>query len=165
MYSIDTHKVIYNGIDTKVFSPDSSIETIDQSIFYFGTLSDAKGVNTLAKTFNEVVKLYPKATLHLIGKGKAYWDYLCEHVLSGDAKKQTTYYGTKQLYELPKLLCKANLICLPTNGETFAILPTCHGTNRNPQGSVGRAVAPLSAPTCKILCSNIFQNSRREPAR
>jgi glycosyltransferase involved in cell wall biosynthesis len=121
MYSIDTHKVIYNGIDTKVFSPDSSIETIDQSIFYFGTLSDAKGVNTLAKTFNEVVKLYPKATLHLIGKGKAYWDYLCEHVLSGDAKKQTTYYGTKQLYELPKLLCKANLICLPTNGETFGL--------------------------------------------
>lgn len=121
IYSVDTHKVIYNGIDTKVFSPDPSVETIGQSIFYFGTLSDAKGVDTLAKVFNEVLKLYPKASLHLIGKGNSYWNYLCEHVLSSDAKKQTTYYGAKQLYELPKLLCKANLICLPTNGETFGL--------------------------------------------
>lgn len=119
MYSIDTHKVIYNGIDTKVFSPDSSVETIGQSIFYFGTLSDAKGVDKLAKIFNEVNRSYPDASLHLIGKGKAYWDYLREHVLSGDAKKQTTYYGAKQLNELPKLLSKANLICFPTNGENF----------------------------------------------
>ena len=81
MYSIDTHKVIYNGIDTNVFSPDSSVETIDQSIFYFGTLSDAKGVHTLAKIFNEVVKLYPKASLHIIGKGKAYWNNLYENIL------------------------------------------------------------------------------------
>lgn len=121
IYSVDTHKVIYNGIDTKVFSPDPSVETIDQSIFYFGTLSDAKGVDTLAKVFNEVLKLYPKASLHLIGKGNTYWNYLCEHVLSSDSKRQTTYYGAKQLYELPKLLCKANLICLPTNGETFGL--------------------------------------------
>ena len=121
IYSVDTHKVIYNGIDTKVFSPDPSVETIGQSIFYFGTLSDAKGVDTLAKVFNEVLKLYPKASLHLIGKGNTYWNYLCEHVLSSDSKRQTTYYGAKQLYELPKLLCKANLICLPTNGETFGL--------------------------------------------
>jgi len=121
MYSIDTHKVIYNGIDTKVFSPDSSIETIDQSIFYFGTLSDAKGVYTLAKVFNEVVKLYPKASLHIIGKGNAYWNNLYENILSTEAKGLTIYYGTKQLYELPKLLSKANLICLPTHGETFGL--------------------------------------------
>ena len=121
MYSIDTHKVIYNGIDTKVFSPDSSIETIDQSIFYFGTLSDAKGVHTLAEIFNEVVKLYPHASLHIIGKGTAYWNHLYEEILNKEAKEQTTYYGTKQLYELPKLLSKANLICLPTNGETFGL--------------------------------------------
>ena len=121
MYSIDSDKVIYNGIDTNMFSPDSSIETIDQSIFYFGTLSDAKGVHTLAEIFNEVVKLYPKASLHIIGKGNAYWNYLCESVFSEDAQKQATYYGTKQLYELPKSLSKANLICLPTKGETFGL--------------------------------------------
>ena len=119
MYSIDTHKVIYNGIDTNVFSPDSSVETIDQSIFYFGTLSDAKGVHTLAKIFNEVVKLYPKASLHIIGKGKAYWNNLYENILSPDAREQTVYYGAKQLNELPKLLRKANLICFPTKGENF----------------------------------------------
>ena len=121
MYSIDSDKVIYNGIDTNIFSPDPSIETIDQSIFYFGTLSDAKGVHTLAEIFNEVVKLYPKASLHIIGKGNAYWNYLCESVFSEDAQKQATYYGTKQLYELPKSLSKANLICLPTKGETFGL--------------------------------------------
>ena len=119
MYSIDTHKVIYNGIDTNVFSPDSSVETIDQSIFYFGTLSDAKGVHTLAKIFNEVVKLHPKASLHIIGKGKAYWNNLYENILSPDAREQTVYYGAKQLNELPKLLRKANLICFPTKGENF----------------------------------------------
>lgn len=121
MYSVDTHKVIYNGIDTKLFSPNSSVETIDQSIFYFGTLSDAKGVNTLAKIFNEVIKLYPEASLHLIGKGTGYWKYLQETILSTDAKKQTFYYGAKQLNELPELLNKSKLVCLPTNGETFGL--------------------------------------------
>ena len=121
MYSIDSDKVIYNGIDTNMFSPDPSIETIDQSIFYFGTLSDAKGVHTLTEIFNEVVKLYPHASLHIIGKGNAYWNNLYDNILSKEAKKQTTYYGTKQLHELPELLCKANLICLPTKGETFGL--------------------------------------------
>lgn len=121
MYSIDSHKVIYNAIDTKLFSLDPSIEIINQSIFYFGTLSDAKGVHTLAEIFNEVVILYPKASLHIIGKGNAYWNNLYENILSTEAKGQTTYYGTKQLSELPKLLSKANLICLPTNGETFGL--------------------------------------------
>jgi glycosyltransferase involved in cell wall biosynthesis len=119
MYSIDTHNVIYNGIDTKVFAPNPSIESINQSIFYFGTLSDAKGVHTIAKIFNEVVKLHPKASLHIIGKGNEYWNYLYNNILSNTAKEQTIYYGSKQLNELPELLCKANIICFPTKGENF----------------------------------------------
>jgi len=42
IYDIEIDKVIYNGIDSSLFAPDSAIKTIKKSIFYFGTLSKQK---------------------------------------------------------------------------------------------------------------------------
>lgn len=119
IYNITTNTVIYNGIDSSIFSPDINTEEIDQSIFYFGTLSKAKGLDRLANIFNIIIKKFPNSSLHLIGRGKDYWEHTIKKNLTPDALKNTTYYGGKQVYELPKLLNKASLICLPTRGENF----------------------------------------------
>lgn len=119
IYNVNTQKVIYNGINTTVFSPDEKTIKINQSIFYFGTLSAAKGLDKLVNVFNTIIEKFPNSSLHLIGRGSDYWEHTIKKTLTPIALKSTTYYGAKQVYELPKLLNKATLICLPTKGENF----------------------------------------------
>jgi glycosyltransferase involved in cell wall biosynthesis len=63
-------KIIYNGIDINLFSSKYNVDEIPKSIFYVGTLSDAKGLNVLCAIFNKIIEIHPDATLHLIGRGK-----------------------------------------------------------------------------------------------
>lgn len=118
-YNVEADITIPNGIDTTVFSPDDSIQEIPKSIFYAGTLSDAKGVNKLASIFNDIQSKHRDASLHFIGRGEKYSKYLSEEILTKDALKNTRFYGHTPLHELPKLLLKASVIVIPTKGETF----------------------------------------------
>lgn len=121
IYNVETDKIIYNGIDTTFFSPEALAEPKGKSIFYFGTLSKAKGVDTLCKVFNEVVKKFPEASLHLIGRGEYYWDYLKRSILSDEAIENVTHHGPKQLADLATLLQKAAVCVVPSLNETFGL--------------------------------------------
>lgn len=118
-YNVDVDIVIHNGINTLNFAPDKSVKEIPKSIYYIGTLSEAKGVKDLVAIFNDVVLKEPEATLHLIGRGETYWNYLKLEVCSKNALKQTTYYNHVQLSEIPKKLSEASIIAVPSKGETF----------------------------------------------
>jgi len=118
-YNVKVNTIIQNGIDTKIFSPDYSIELITKSIFYFGTISEAKGLKNLALIFNEVVNQSPDASLHLLGRGEKYMNYLKENVFSQKALKNIHYYGHTPLYEIPQKIMQASLVVVPTLGETF----------------------------------------------
>ncbi|WP_299335779.1 glycosyltransferase family 4 protein [uncultured Psychroserpens sp.] len=122
IYAIDVDTIIYNGIDANLFAPNPNIKEIEHSIFYFGTISKAKGLDTLCKVFNEVIKAYPDASLHLIGRGTNYLDHLKTNVLSPVAKDNVTYYGAKQIEELPKLVSKATVCVFPSLNETFGLI-------------------------------------------
>lgn len=118
-YNVDVDTVIPNGIDIDVFSPKPEIPTKPNSIYYIGTMSEAKGVKDLAIIFNKVVTVNPDATLHLIGRGEHYWQYLKSEVLSPEALKNTTYFNHLPLSKIPQKLSEASVIAVPSKGETF----------------------------------------------
>jgi glycosyltransferase involved in cell wall biosynthesis len=115
-------KVIYNGIDALLFSPRDKSAIIPGSVFYVGTLSDAKGVDVLCRAFNAIVKTNPKASLHLIGRGEDYFINKVKTILDPAAFDNTTYYGGKQLEEIPALLAKAEVCVYPSLNETFGLV-------------------------------------------
>ncbi|MTE27621.1 glycosyltransferase family 4 protein [Winogradskyella ouciana] len=118
-YNVDVDTVIHNGIDTKLFAPDNTIKELPKSIFYVGTMSEAKGVKDLANIFNSIIEAQPEASLHLIGRGESYWNYINTEVLSEKAQDKTQYYNHYQLSEIPKKLMEASVIVVPSKGETF----------------------------------------------
>ena len=118
-YNVDVAKVIPNGINTEVFKPLKDHEKIQQSIFYFGTLSDAKGVDRLAKIFNKIHQKFPEASLHIIGKNENYFNTLKNEVINRYAQNNVNYYGHISLLDLPKHIAKASLVIVPSKGETF----------------------------------------------
>ena len=97
IYKISPDKIIYNGIDADFFAPAKVDETINHSIFYFGTMSKAKGVDILCKVFSQVVEKFPNATLHLIGRGQDYFNHLSENILTESARKKNHLPRTKKL--------------------------------------------------------------------
>ncbi|MEH6536570.1 MAG: glycosyltransferase family 4 protein [Psychroserpens sp.] len=121
IYNVDIDKVIHNGIDANLFSPNLQVSEIEQSIFYFGTLSKAKGVCILCEVFNTIVENHPKATLHLIGRGVDFLEHVKSTILSEKAKINMTYYGVKQMHELPDLLSQATVCVFPSLNENFSL--------------------------------------------
>jgi len=121
IYNIDIDKVIHNGIDTELFTPNPKVSEIEQSIFYFGTISKAKGVDILCHVFNDIIENFPNSTLHLIGRGHEYLENIKQNVLSEKAKKHMTYYGVKQMNELPDLLSQATVCVFPSLNENFSL--------------------------------------------
>ena len=122
IYNIEVDRVIYNGIDHELFSPRKNVQEIPQSIFYFGTLSSAKGVDRLCRIFNEVIERYPEASLHIIGKGKNYWEQTCKKVLSEKALTASLYYGPKNSADLPEIIQQATLFVFTSQNENFGLV-------------------------------------------
>lgn len=110
---------IYNGVDLEKFEPVRDKGYIKNSIFYFGTLSEKKGVKFLCEVFNEFKKNNPEATLHLIGRGENYFSYLEENVIDPKYIKDVTYYGAVENSKLSQYVKDANVVVFPTQGENF----------------------------------------------
>ena len=112
------YTVIHNGVNIDKFKEQKE-DLIKDSIFYFGTLSKEKGVETLCKTFNKICDNNSNATLHLVGRRDEYWKYLKENILTDEALTRTKYYGVVDYDELEKVLSKASMFVFPTRGENF----------------------------------------------
>ena len=119
LYHLNASVLIYNGLDTSFFKPEKEVQRISKSIFYFGTLSASKGLMELVRIVNKVHQTHPDMSLHLIGRGKAYFDKKIKKSLSSSLLEQTTFYAEQDLSDLPRILSSADLILLPSRGETF----------------------------------------------
>ena len=116
-----TPHVIYNGIDTSHFKPTKSSCTIKYSIFYHGTISKPKGLDVLAKIFNRIIELCPRAGLHLIGKNDSGYLAILKSSLSKQAKNNLVYHGEVNQTFLPNLLEKAHVFVFPSTIENFSL--------------------------------------------
>ena len=113
--------VIYNGVDTSHFKPVNTSGKIHYGIFYHGSISKPKGLDILVEVFNQVIKLFPKAQLHIVGKNDSGYLRVLKNSLSKQAKQAFTYHGELSQKLLPNLLEKAHLFVFPSRVENFSL--------------------------------------------
>jgi glycosyltransferase involved in cell wall biosynthesis len=119
--------VIYNSvtlpkpkyINNKLYLAEP---TIINSIFYFGSLRERKGIDIACRIFNAVIKEFPKASFHVLGNNNNdYWNKEAKKILSPDALERTTYYGAITNEQIFEYLQKAHVVLFPSYGENFSI--------------------------------------------
>lgn len=101
--------LIKNGIDVHYFSP-SKEKTIEQSIFFFGNATPEKGFDICLNTFYNILKKYPNATLHIIGR----YNKKINH-------PNIIYHGFLTGEKLKATLDKGKIFLFPSIGETFGL--------------------------------------------
>jgi glycosyltransferase involved in cell wall biosynthesis len=120
IFHISNPQLIYNGIDSHIFSNNEKNSKIENSIFYFGNLSKEKGVETALEAFNRIKKDVPNCTLHFVGKTNDYQSKLIDF-LPKDVLKDVFFYGNQSFSEIVNLLSKAAVVFFPSKGENFSL--------------------------------------------
>ncbi|MCF6308041.1 MAG: glycosyltransferase family 4 protein [Flavobacteriaceae bacterium] len=118
-------KVIYNGVSIQeIIKGKEYIKptTIQKSIFYFGLLTERKGLDIACKVFNDIITEFPSATFHLVGGNiNNNWERISRDILSTKALKNTIYYGSIPNDEIFTYLSKAHVVIFPSFGETLSL--------------------------------------------
>lgn len=121
LFNIENPKLIYNGIDTKLYMPIQERSIIHKSIFYLGNVSYEKGADTLLDAFIKVKAIYPDATLHFIGNSNDYPSSILQNPSLLAIKDSIIFYGNKNNTEIIKLINNAQVVCFPSKGENFSL--------------------------------------------
>lgn len=101
--------LIKNGIDVQDFNP-SKEKPNEQSIFFFGNATPEKGFDICLNTFYNILKKYPNATLHIIGR----YNKKINH-------PNIIYHGFLTNEKLKATLDKGKIFLFPSIGETFGL--------------------------------------------
>lgn len=118
------YAVIYNCVDTSVFSPDRSSKRIKGLILFVNTIVPKKGVEQLMEAMNLVFEARPDAKLVLLGKcsNPQYLDFLISK-LHSNFQEQVQFLGHVDRTEVVSYMQKANVCVFPSYSEAFAMGP------------------------------------------
>jgi glycosyltransferase involved in cell wall biosynthesis len=117
-----TIEVIYNAIDTEMFTPNHQYIK-PKSVLYFGTLVRKKGVLEIAKMFNVLAEQDDETCLILLGKdNKDVFTgdstlALIKEILSEKAIKKTTYINAVPYKEVINYIQQSEVVLLPSFAE------------------------------------------------
>jgi glycosyltransferase involved in cell wall biosynthesis len=121
LFNINNSKLIYNGIDENFYRPIFDSEIIPNSIFFLGNVSYEKGAETILTAFFIIKKMYPQASLHLIGNPNQYEVLVKEFDKEKSAKESIIFYGNRNAVEVVELINQAEVVCFPSKGENFSL--------------------------------------------
>jgi len=167
------HKVIYYGIDHKLFKPTPSPRYVYDYILSVGSEEPRKNMKTILRSFQILKKDFPNLKLLKIG------------YVSPENRKRTIYYVNKYHLsesvifldyldgnELPNIYSRAKLLLFPSLLEGFG-LPIIEAmacgcpvvtSNRNPMkeivGEVQTVINPLKPREIARLCQKILLNTK-----
>lgn len=124
----DKIEIIYNGVDTEIFSPGS----IDESLRYklgiknndiiigaVGRISPEKGLEFLISAMPEIIKTYPKAKVLIVGEGnEKYCSSLQKTVNELHISFQNVIF-TGFCSDIFQVLRCVHIFCLPSLTEGF----------------------------------------------
>jgi len=119
--------VIYNGVLLSVnnkIAQDNYLNkpTINQSIFYFGSVRERKGIDLACEIFNTIIDKFPEASFHVLGNNNNnHWNKAAVNILSEKALSRTRYYGAIPNAKIFEYLHKAHVVIFPSYGENFSI--------------------------------------------
>lgn len=114
------HKIVHLplGVDAERFAP-AEAEPEELNILFLANLWRRKGIFTLLEAFAQVAKQFPNCRLMIAGDGgeRAEVERL---VRAAPHRAQITMLGGVTRAEVPDLLRRAAIYCLPSYGEPFA---------------------------------------------
>lgn len=118
--------IIYNPVAIPVAS--STMPRIAQRVVFAGTLTEKKGIFSLAKGWPLVLKAVPSAELHVWGKDWQTSDGVScrtrlQAVLNEQAAGNVFFHGHVPLQELLAVFQTARVAVLPSYAEGFALTP------------------------------------------
>jgi len=121
LFKLKSPSLIYNGINTTFFKPNSKVQIIPNSIFYFGNISTEKGADIAIDSFVEIARKNTDATLHFIGKLGKYNLEIVEKLKQFGIENKVFFYGLLSPIEVIETLNKAEVVIFPSRGETFGL--------------------------------------------
>jgi glycosyltransferase involved in cell wall biosynthesis len=118
--------VIYPPVKIPVLDPD--IQRDPHMVVFAGALTERTGVISLVKSWPDVKKGFPEATLHIWGKdgGPAGCSSMQQHLrslLPESVKQDVHFHGHVPLDELLLVFQRAGIAVLPSYAEGFALTP------------------------------------------
>ncbi len=118
-FDIKDVQVIHNGLDLEGYLATDLPKV--KSILYFGTLSEAKGMDRLVQIFNQLVLKDSEVKLKIAGKTKDYFEKKMLPAFSSEAKDRVQFLGYLDKTELVKVLDQSSLLLFPSRIENFSL--------------------------------------------
>lgn len=111
--------IIHNAVD-KIFFPLKKKTTSEINLLFLGRLVEKKGPKYLLKSFNKIVKKYPKIKLIFVGDGPTKKS-LEKYVKKKNLENNVTFAGQIIGQNRVEYYQKADIFCAPYNDEAFGI--------------------------------------------
>ena len=121
-------QLVYNAVDTRVFSPSDEVPVVPGRIVFVNSLSPKKGIEELCEAVNIVFAKVPHAHLYIVGRavrvlsnGRPYKDHLLELVRPEFRSRMQFTGPLDRQTGVVDQLRRAQVSCLPSHLETFGI--------------------------------------------
>ncbi len=114
-------------LDSMLFSPSSSIESIPGRLVFAGTVCEKKGIRQLLLSMQWVVQQFPNVKLEVYGRdwydssGKSYINKLKKNI-DPQILSRVTFHGPVMRSEMPSIFRKAELCVFPSHMETLGLV-------------------------------------------
>lgn len=121
-FGFDNVHVIYNGVDTSLFKPklEEKFRKGTPQFLFVGNLYEHKKVEELILAMKELVKVYPKAYLQIVGNGQMY-DVLERLVNKLKLEDHVELVGRVSETELPYCYASCDAYVTTSRWELFGL--------------------------------------------
>jgi glycosyltransferase involved in cell wall biosynthesis len=118
--------VIYNAVDTSLFSPSLEDITEPGLIVFVNSLNRRKGLDTLLHAMKQVLPAEPKARLAIIGglpSKMSEWEDMLNGLTAGQRDRIQFVGRQDRRTQVLDWLRRAEICCYPSRTETFGLAP------------------------------------------
>ena len=116
--------VVYNGVDTSVFKPrlEEKFRKGEPQFLFVGNLYEHKNVEELIVAMKELVKVYPRAYLQIVGYGRMY-EALKRSITKLKLEDHVELVGRVNDWELPYYYASCDVYDTASRYEVFTLPP------------------------------------------
>ncbi len=119
--------LIYNAVDTEIFSPGPAEAIEPGLIVYVNSLSPKKGIEQLLIAANTILPPRPRARLVVIGamplRDSEEYHTKLRKLVDGELRNRVIFTGRMPRGEVVAWLRRSAVCCYPSHMEAFAIAP------------------------------------------
>ncbi len=120
------YEVIYNTLDEQFFQPVADVGPQENSILFYGTVCEKKGIRQLVMAMPEILRQVPDAQLNIVGRdwffpdGRSYIEYL-QTFIPETIKPHIHFLGKVPHEKIKEFLANNEVVALPSHMESFGM--------------------------------------------